>query len=142
MIGIAVVIGRVVTGALLDQFFAPRIVALLLVFTTLACLTLLTDSPAAPYVAALAIGFSVSTEVDILSYLTARYFGLRSYGRIYGTIFGTMLVGSAASAYLTGASFDRFGSYDVAVTTSAVVMGVVILLLLSLPRFERSTDAS
>lgn len=36
---------------------------------------------------ALLIGLSLGAEVDMISFLTSRYFGMKSYGRIYAVIY-------------------------------------------------------
>jgi predicted MFS family arabinose efflux permease len=88
------VIGRAITGYLLDKFFAPRIGTV--IFGSAAAgiaLLALTHSPTLSYVAALAMGFGWGTEGDLKAYLVSRYFGLRCFGSIFGVIFGAFVLG-------------------------------------------------
>ena len=66
---------------------------------------------------ALAFGFSLGAEVDIVGYLVSRYFWLRHYGEIYGYIFAIFTIGSGVGPYLMGLSFDKTHSYSVALGT-------------------------
>ena len=50
----------------------------------------------------------------IIAYLTSRYFGLRSYGAIFGWIWAVFNVSGGLGAYLMGFGFDETGSYAVA----------------------------
>jgi len=59
------------------------------------------------------VGFGIGAEVDILAYLTSRYFGLHSYGAIFGWIWAVFGVSGGLGAYLMGLGFDKTGSYVV-----------------------------
>lgn len=47
----------------------------------------------------------------MLAFYASRYFGLKAYGRIYGTLFGMFLLGTGAGPFIAGLSFDYLGSY-------------------------------
>ena len=64
-------------------------------------------------VAALLVGLGIGAEVDIIGYLTTRYFGLRSFGEIFGWIWAVFSVSGGLGAYLMGVGFDETGSYKV-----------------------------
>jgi predicted MFS family arabinose efflux permease len=136
LIGLSVVAGRVLVGRLFDWLFAPRVAAVVLVLTTIGWWPLAEGTPGGSYIAAIAIGFSVGAEIDILSYLTARYFGVAAYGRVYGVLYGAMLIGSASSSFWVGAAYDHFGSYRPALVAATVIMAIATSLLVALPRFE------
>jgi MFS family permease len=104
--------GRVGCGYLLDQFFAPRVAALL--FSAVAIgITFLGLGHAiwSACTAAVLVGLGIGAEVDIIAYLTSRYFGLRSYGAILGWIWAVFGVSGGLGAYLMGFGFDKTGSY-------------------------------
>jgi MFS family permease len=71
-------------------------------------------------------------EADLIAYLTARYFGLRSYGALYGVLFGGFGLGAALSPPLYGWVRDGQGSYDpalwIAGATFAAGAGALLLL--------------
>lgn len=73
---------------------------------------------------ALLIGLSLGAEVDMMSFLTSRYFCMKSYGRIYAVIYSAFVVGAAIGPLLTGRLFDLQGNYQQA-------LWMVIALLLA-----------
>ena len=61
--------------------------------------------------AAFLVGLGMGAEADIIAYLTSRYFGLRSFGEIYGYLFATFTLAGALGPVLMGVGFDHLGSY-------------------------------
>ena len=41
-----------------------------------------------PLLGALLCGAALGGEIDLMGFFVSRYFGLKSYGKIYGTMFG------------------------------------------------------
>lgn len=93
--------------------------------------------PVGAPVGAFCIGRCVGAELDVVGYLPARYFGLRSYGRVYGLIYATILVGTGLSPLAYSLAGDRPG-YGFGLTARAVLLFASALLLLALPRFKLS----
>jgi MFS family permease len=113
IIGIASIIGRFVTGYLLDRFPAERVALIGLSLPVLSALLLLYgDSGLAYALAAAVAGFALGTELDVLIYLTSRRFGLKRFGTLFAVIMVSMTVGTATGPLSAGAIYDRFGSYD------------------------------
>jgi len=44
-----------------------------------------------------ALGLVAGAELDLLAFMTARYFGMAAYGRIYGTFFSILAVAGGAA---------------------------------------------
>ena len=89
-IGISVILGRVIGGWLIDRFWAPAIAFLLLSAPVLSC-WLLAQPDITLFSANLAIitiGFAAGVEYDLMAFLVARYFGMKSYSAIYGALYG------------------------------------------------------
>ena len=63
-----------------------------------------------------------------MAYLTSRYFGLRSFGEIFGFIFGSFVLAGASGALLMGFGFDRTGSYTVPLLGFVMAIFVAIIL--------------
>jgi MFS family permease len=104
----------VACGYLLDRFFAPRVAAFLFGGVALGVALLGTGHTIwLAYFAALLVGLGIGAEVDIIGYLTGRYFGLRSFGEIFGWIWAVFGVSGGLGAYLMGIGFDKTGSYAV-----------------------------
>jgi len=125
-LGIAVVIGRVGIGYLIDRVRAPLVARILLAFTALGCV-LLTFEGAPVWVAIISVmsmGLAAAAEVDLLAFLTSRYFGMKAYGKIYGWQITSFYVGAAIGPILVGFAYDHFNSY----VQVLFVAGAVLLL--------------
>ena len=59
---------------------------------------------------------------------TSRYFGLKSFGEIYGYAFGTFVLAGACGALLMGVGFDRTGSYTVPLVGFLAAICVAMIL--------------
>lgn len=138
-LGSALLIGRVGSGYLLDRFFAPRVAMGL--FGAAACgIALLRTGTvsALVFLAAFLIGLGMGAEVDIIAYLTSRYFGLRSFGEIYGYAFASYTLAGALGPWLMGLGYDRFGSYRFTLGgfLLATLLAVFLLTRLGAYRFR------
>ena len=147
LLGVGLFVGRVGCGYLLDQFFAPRVAGLL--FSTVAigiALLALSHTISSALVAAFLVGLGIGAEVDIVAYLTSRYFGLRSYGAIFGSIWAVFGVSGGLGAYLMGFGFDKTGSYIVPLRGffGASVLAVLLTIVLGPYRYRvgLSSDAA
>ncbi len=136
LVGIGVILGRVGIGFLVDRLFAPRVAATIFVITAAGCGLLLAAGAGAAREAAFLIGFALGAEVDLLAYLTSRYFGLRHFGVIYSTIYAVFWIGSACGPTLAGRLFDRFGNYDLALALVAGLFLFGAAACLALPRYS------
>jgi len=131
---VAVTTGRLVTGWLMDRFFAPR-VALAFLLAPIVGITLLAlgaDGVTA-LGAALLVGLAVGAEVDVLAYLTSRYFGARHFSAIYGTFYGVYTLSGGVGPLFTARLVDTGEGYPAALTVHAVLLAVAALLLLRFP---------
>ena len=112
LIGIAVMVGRLTGGLLLDKFPAPRVAAAVMCLPAVGCgLIYLNGEASVALPAAVLVGLSAGAEFDLVAYMTAHYFGLRHYGRINGVLFAGVIAGGALGPMLFGFTFDAFGSY-------------------------------
>ena len=135
--GIAVVIGRLSVGALVDRFWAP-LVGLLFLLPACAAVLLLAQ-PTLPWAATLAalvvVGLATGAELDLAAYLVSRYFGVLHFGKIYGTLFIAFAAGAALTGPVFGWVYDHYGSYRWAVVAAGLGYGMCGLLLPTLGRF-------
>jgi MFS family permease len=142
VVGGSSVLGRILTGWILDHRFGPR-VNMLLLFTTAAGLLLLSDarSVATGITAAALIGFSMGGEADVTPFLLARYFGLPSLGMLYGFMWTAYAVAAALGSVLLGKAFDSTGSYAALLLRLAFFTFVAGLLMLGMPRYPKDADS-
>jgi predicted MFS family arabinose efflux permease len=125
-VGLATILGRLVSGYLLDRVFAPYRAAAIFLVPLGGIIVLWWGgvSPALGLMAAVSLGFSLGAEVDVIGFMVGRYFGLRRYGVIYGYVFAIFTIGSGVGPYLMGLSFDATHSYTTA-------LGVFCAMLLA-----------
>lgn len=137
MFGVGVLTGRIVTGLLLDRFWAGIVAFPLLCLPALSSLLLLDGSIALPaaILAGYLLGFAAGAESDLIAYLTGRYFGMRHYGKIYGMLYMPFAIFSAISPSVYAWVRDSTGSYDPALTVSIFLYVIGGGLLLMLGRY-------
>jgi MFS family permease len=130
IVGLSTIAGRVIAGYLLDRFFGPYVAAVLFLLP-LASIALLTSGGGgvAPVVAAMALGFGLGAEVDVIGFLTGRYFGLRVYGEIYGYLFAIFTLGTGLGPVLMALAFDVTRSYDATLTVFAAALVTASVLV-------------
>lgn len=138
VLGVSVMIGRLVTGYLIDRIFAPYVAAVLFSLVACGCLTLAFGGVSQAFVAAIALGFAMGAEADLIGYFVCRYFGLRSYGQIYGSQYSLFMLGSGFSPMIAGYIYDTQGSYDMALIGAAACLGLVAFLSLQLSAFPEN----
>ena len=136
-IGITIVFARVITGCLCDRIFAPRVAVAAFALSTIGLIILATGViDFAAYAALILIGFSIGAEIDMMTFLTTRYFGLRHFGEIYGILFASLLIGTSLGPFLFGWSYDTYGSYLGMLWIAASATGVATLLCFALPPYS------
>ncbi len=134
--GMAVIGGRIAVGALVDHFWAPAVAALVMVPAAAACLIIGAGGSYATFaLAAVMMGIATGTELDVMSYLVARYFGMRDYARIYGRTYMFVTAASGTAPLMMGYLYDATGSYALPMQISAGLLGLGAVGLLTLGRF-------
>jgi predicted MFS family arabinose efflux permease len=141
-IGVSVIAGRLLAGILIDRYWAPLVTLPMLALPALACFLLAQPSVAMPaaLLSAVLIGLAAGAETDLVAYLTARYFGLANYGRLYGLQYAVFGFASGISPFLFGKVFDVTGSYQPILYVAAGLFVVGAVALLSLGRYPRFDD--
>jgi predicted MFS family arabinose efflux permease len=137
-VGMATILGRLISGYLLDRLFAPLLAAVIFLVPLGGMLALWFGgaSPALAVLAAVSFGFGLGAEVDVIGYLVGRYFGLRRYGQIYGYIFAVFTIGSGVGPYLMGLSFDLTRSYGTAIGAFCAMLLAASLLITRLGAYR------
>lgn len=139
LIGIFSLLGRLVTGALIDRLPGHLVGAGVFPLPIISCALLLLNgaSPFNQIAAAAFLGLTVGAEVDVVFYLTSRYFGLKSYGTMLGMMTSAFSLGMAAGPLAAGTIYDRWNSYSGFLWLVIVLIGISSIALASLgaPRF-------
>jgi MFS family permease len=138
VIGIALLIGRLTSGYLLDRFFAPRVAMSFFGLSATGMAILWAGSTGNFALAAsFLVGLGMGAETDIIAYLISRYFGLRAFGTAFGHAFGAFVLAGAIGTLLMGAGFDWTHSYTLPLAwfTTAMVLGMGLLTRLGPYRY-------
>jgi MFS family permease len=138
MFGISVVVGRICVGALVDRFWAPAVATAVLIPAAIACLVLQGETSLVVAAASvMIIGAATGMELDVLSFLTARYFGIADYARIYGRLFVFLAFTAGVAPMLFGYFHDWTGHYALPLQISAGLLVAGAVLLLALGRYPQ-----
>jgi MFS family permease len=86
----------------------------------------------APFIGGIACGLGIGAEIDLMAFFTSRYFGLRDYAKLYGTMFGIFALGVGIGPAVSGGSFDRFHSYTPAFAIFMIILALGCLIFLRL----------
>jgi MFS family permease len=137
VIGFSVLIGRPVGGWLIDRFWAPGVAFLLLTPPGIAFLLLSHVTLTAPlaWACVFMIGFAAGLEYDVVAYLVSRYFGMRAYSAVYGSLYMAFALGSGFGPAIIARFFTAEGSYDGVLTIGAGLVLVGSSILLTLGRY-------
>lgn len=134
VLGIGIFAGRLITGALLDRFWAGFVGFPLLCLPAISSYILLGSPITMPMalVAGFLIGFAAGAESDLIAYLTGRYFGMAHYGKIYGMLYMPFGLASAVSPIIYAYVRDTTGSFDAVLKIAifAYLVGGALLLFL------------
>ena len=135
--GPAMIVGRLGTGVLFDILPTRLVAACAFSLPAFACVWILTvplDFAGASMLAVL-IGIGMGSEVDVVAYMSSRYFGMRRYGLVFAIRLSIYGFAVGTSSWLVGKVFDRFGSYDPAlqILIPAIVAAVILVVSLGRP---------
>jgi MFS family permease len=132
--GIAVIVGRVAVGGLIDRYWGPLVGAALMFPAALAVLVLATLQPGveASVLIVFVAGLAAGAEVDLMAYLASRYFGLREFGRIYAALYTAFALGPGVMVPLFGRLRDLSGNYQSGLLMVAAGIAAFGVLLLGL----------
>lgn len=135
--GLGALAGRLLTGALIDRWFAPRVsFGLILLAAAGTWLLSGAHSVVAGVVSALCIGIGMGGEADVTPFLLSKYFGLRSFSVLYGFTWTAYAIAGAVGPVIMGKAFDATGSYSVLLSRLALLTLLSGLLMFLLPRYE------
>jgi MFS family permease len=137
LLGLSVIAGRIIGGWLIDRFWAPGVAFFLLSAPAAGC-WILAHGPLDMTSAAaciVLIGFAAGVEYDLMAFLVARYFGMKTYATTYGALYGFFALGAGFGPVIFGRAFDKTGSYDSVLMVSMGLLLAGALILLTLGRY-------
>ena len=132
ILGIAVILGRILAGYLMDRIFAPYVAVMFFLGPMIGYFMFIQGVTGFEAIVALFLfGVAVGAEFDILSFFTSKYFGMKNFGILFGWIFASFQIGQSLGAYLTGYAIDSEQlSMLLTVYTGGIIFACVCFLLL------------
>jgi len=139
IIGITVVLGRLLVGILVDRFYAPIVASIIFLMPIIALWVLITTplTFGTGVFIAICIGIAAGAELDLLAFLTSKYFGPSDYAKIFGLIFAFFTVGAGIAPPLYGMIAQKYGGYDTVLMLSIVLIVVSIACFLMLGKYPK-----
>jgi len=148
LIGLGSLVGKLATGWMIDRFTGSLIPFACFAGPAIAYLVMLQAAGSAWLLSAAVIilGYSGGASLQLATYLTTRYAGMRNFGTIFGFISAFMALSAGIGPPLAGAIFDSTGSYTLLLTIGipvALLAGLCVFGLGAYPTFEpvRSDEA-
>jgi MFS family permease len=128
--------GRLMLGWLLDYLQGSYIAALSLLSAG-SGIYLLAHAHTfhAAAAASLIAGLGMGCELDLIPYMLRRYFGLRSFSALYGSIYCVFAIAGGLAPLLLGHIFDAIGSYTGILSILAGLTISASGLMLALPKY-------
>ncbi len=137
VLGFTVIVGRLLVGALVDRFWAPGVAACFFILPMLGLLLLVNTEVTftTGIIIAIMVGLAAGAELDLLAYLTSKYFGPAHYPAIFGLIIAFFTVGAGIAPPIFGASAQAFQGYTTILTWSVGMLLLSIVLFLTLGKY-------
>src|SRR3569623_1467770 len=137
--GVTALGGRMLTGWLIDRFFAPRVAQNMMLIAAGGALVLAFASTMTMGVlGASLIGLGMGGEADITPWLLAKYFGLRSFSTLYALTWTAYAIAGAIGPVIMGKAFDTTGSYTALLTELSVLTAAASALFLLIPAYSKA----
>ncbi len=142
LLGFSAIAGRLTIGFLLDHVQARYLAAVMLCMPIIAIVLLVqlpTSVPAA-IAAVLIIGLALGAELDLLAYITSRYFDLRYFGTLFGTIGGFVTLAGGIGPVTLSIVYDMAGSYVPALIAAIPISLLAALMFLLLGPYPEGSE--
>ena len=135
-------VGKVTFGYLADRISPKRTALICFALQIVGMILLLnTESAVMMWVFVGVFGFAMGGNIALQPLIIGDFFGLSSFGTIFGSIVLASAVGSALGPVLAGAMYDATDSYTLAFTIFIVGYAVALAALIFARRPEPKTRA-
>jgi MFS family permease len=128
--GLSGMVGRIFVGFIIDRIFAPYVGGVFFLMAAAGIFLLIEDK--AVILGVVFVGLAAGAEIDMMGFLTSRYFGLSALGKIYGLLFALFTVAAGLGPYLIGLSFTSTKAYGLGYGTAAGLMVLAGLIITTL----------
>jgi len=138
---LGMIVSQPLLGHALDRYDSPRVALPFAILAVLGMLVLVqADHTGWLWGAVFFIGLGAGGETGTTQYFLTRYFGLRHFSVIYGSVQPfTFAIAISLGTWLLGLIYDRSGSYALSSQVLLAAFAVAALLLLALGRYRYTT---
>lgn len=142
LIGIAALAGQLVTGWMADRVHGSLLPVSSFLLPGIGYLLILQgrSTEAVLALGVLIAGYGSGAAINITTYLTTRYAGVRHFGKIFGLISSVMGLGAGLGPLIAGRVYDYAGDYTPYLLLGigvAAVASLAVLRLGAYPEFAR-----
>ena len=142
LIGLSVLGGRLLGGWLVDFIWAPLVSFVFMTVPIFGCIILMGDhSVAVNAIALILVGVAAGVEFDMMAYFTSRYFGMRSYGLLYGLIYAGYGLGAGTSPILFNILRGTDTDYSSVLLYASIGFFIGAVMLLFMGRYRNFEQA-
>jgi MFS family permease len=137
ILGGSSLLGRLILGWLLDSMKGSHIATLSLLFVGVGMYMFAnanTFHTAA--VAAMTAGMGMGCELDLIPFMLRRYFGLRAFSTLYGSIYCVFAIAGGMAPLVLGHIFDLTGSYTGILSIFCALTVLAAFAMLALPGYS------
>ncbi|MBJ7483109.1 MFS transporter [Brevundimonas sp.] len=140
-LGIASIAGRLVVGHLLDRFDGRVLAAVSVCLPMGASLLLLAFPGSMPmaFAGVILLGLTLGAELDLVAYLTSRYFDLDRFGLLFGVIGALITLAGGAGPWVVSLVYDHAGTYRPVLLAAFPMCLVAAALFASLKPYRART---
>ena len=142
--GIATIVGRVLSGWLMDRVSASKVVGFGVILLTVlpVSLLLVPGSVTLAFVAVIGAGMMGGATTPANAYLAGKHFGPRNFGTFYSTINVGSSIGVGVGPLIANRVFDVTKSYELVMWGAIPALVVAGLLYLSLGKYPEFGQAA
>ena len=144
LLGFASIAGRLTSGYLLDRVEGRFLAAFAVSMPIIACAILIVAPGSVPAATAavLIIGVALGAELDLVAYLTSRYFKVENFGLLFGTLTGVTTLAAGFGPLAINGVYDNTQSYLPALWAAFPMCALSALLFFLLGPYPHSPGVS
>lgn len=130
-LGVATICGRICVGWMLDCWSPTMIGAVSFGASALGLIGFAISQNEIVVLSVFCLGFMIGAEINLMSFLTLRYFGVAAYGAIFGLMFAFYSIASVVGLFLNAILVTAHGSSGLFLAAAlAFVVAACLLLIL------------
>lgn len=135
---LALMSGQIVSGYLLDRFFATHVAGFFFLTSLvgIVLLWLVRTAGILPILGGTCLAFGIGAESNLAAFLVSRHFGLLRFSEIFGYVLAASVLGNGAGPWLMARSYDIQRSYGLALGGCGLALILATLFISRLGPYQ------